>query len=385
LLIKKLQEKGMKNIEEFLTNPLLVSLLFIAFEYKKTIPFKKYLFYRQVYDASFDMHDLTKGESFIHDKKSKLEIDEFHRVMRYVGFFGFKNQKLEYVKDEILALISRSKLFYTGLDFTESDLLEDLLVSVPLFIKDGNYYRWAHKSLQEYFAAQFICLDLENKNSFLRSMYVHEDLDKLINVLDLFYDMDYKSFRNIILFELLKEFEEHRTTNENLFVNEMTEDDITERSEMSFKWALCFYKSPIGVLLQKPADVKINRPFKGHSNMLRARVSVLSFFESKHFIVELLADKKHDVIRVLKREGKIPLERRKDAEIIEGVMGDDDNFVIYSNERNRLLDAGMFDVELNSWKIFRHSVIDYKKANSLLVEIEKDLTNGADQIELGKF
>jgi len=48
LLIKKLQEKELTNIEEFLTNPLLVSLLFTAFEHKQAIPFKKYLFYRQV-------------------------------------------------------------------------------------------------------------------------------------------------------------------------------------------------------------------------------------------------------------------------------------------------------------------------------------------------
>jgi predicted NACHT family NTPase len=73
LLIEKLKEKGMENIGEFLTNPLLVSLLFIAFDHKQTIPLKKYLFYRQVFDANFETHDLTKGDSYIHEKKIKIK------------------------------------------------------------------------------------------------------------------------------------------------------------------------------------------------------------------------------------------------------------------------------------------------------------------------
>ena len=51
LLIKKLEETDMTNISEFLTNPLLVSLLFTAFQHKQTIPFKKHIFYRQVYEC----------------------------------------------------------------------------------------------------------------------------------------------------------------------------------------------------------------------------------------------------------------------------------------------------------------------------------------------
>ena len=74
LLIKKLEDTELNNIEEFLTNPLLVSLLFTAFEHKQTIPFKKHIFYRQVYDANFESHDLTKGDTFSRDKYSGLDI-----------------------------------------------------------------------------------------------------------------------------------------------------------------------------------------------------------------------------------------------------------------------------------------------------------------------
>jgi len=208
LLINKIQEEHeLSSIEEFLTNPLLVSLLYTAFEHRQTIPFKKYLFYRQVYDANFESHDLTKGESYIHDKYSKLEIDDFHRILRHIGFSCFKLQKIEFTKDEILKLITQSRAFAAGLNFKESDFLNDIIKTVPIFTQDGNYYRWAHKSLQEYFAAQYIYLDSkDNQNEILLKIYKSKNIEKFLNVLDLYYDIDYKTFRNTIELELLREY-----------------------------------------------------------------------------------------------------------------------------------------------------------------------------------
>ena len=50
-LIEVLKSGQYEMINEFLKNPLLVSLLYAAFDYKQTIPLKKHIFYRQVYDA----------------------------------------------------------------------------------------------------------------------------------------------------------------------------------------------------------------------------------------------------------------------------------------------------------------------------------------------
>ncbi|MGB1391211.1 MAG: NACHT domain-containing protein [Flavobacteriaceae bacterium] len=235
LLIKKLQETDMSNIQEFLTNPLLVSLLFTAFEHKQAIPFKKYLFYRQVYDANFESHDLTKGDSYTHDKYSKLEIDDFHRVLRHLGYSCFKLQKIEFIKDDLLKLIKESREFCVGLEFNESDFLNDILRTVPLFTQDGNYFRWSHKSLQEYFAAQFIYLDSKGKqNTILEILYNHSDLEKFINVLDLYYDMDYKTFRNVIERSLLLEFKNHTEKKYIKNYKEVPVELIDNRQELTF-------------------------------------------------------------------------------------------------------------------------------------------------------
>lgn len=248
LLIKKLEESEMSNISEFLTNPLLVSLLFTAFQHKQTIPFKKHIFYRQVYDANFESHDLTKGDSYTHDKYSKLEIDDFHRVLRHIGFSCLKdNQRIEFNKDEILTLIRKAKVFCVDLNFSESDFLKDLLSTVPLFTQDGNYFRWAHKSLQEYFAAQFIYLDSkEQQSKILLQLYNNATLDKFINILDLYYDIDTKTFRSTILFSLLTQFEEHMNVVFKINNYSIPEKDFLLRKET------CFLAQPYCFLMNGP-------------------------------------------------------------------------------------------------------------------------------------
>ena len=124
-------------------------LLYKAYSYKPTIPFKKHIFYRQVYDALFESHDLTKGGAFVREKHSVLDIEDFHRVMRALGFMSVKSGKVEYDKDEILKLIRRSKDMCPGINFSPAKLLKDLDLTVPLLCREGQYYRWAHKSLQD--------------------------------------------------------------------------------------------------------------------------------------------------------------------------------------------------------------------------------------------
>ncbi len=254
LLIKKLEESEMTNISEFLTNPLLVSLLFTAFQHKQTIPFKKHIFYRQVYDANFESHDLTKGDSYTHDKYSKLAIDDFHRVLRHIGFSCLKdNQRIEFTKDQILLLIKNAKAFCADLKFSESDFLKDLLSTVPLFSQDGNYYRWAHKSLQEYFAAQFIYLDSKEKQSkILYHLYSNPELKTFLNILDLYYDIDTKAFRNVILYDYLCQF---RTYFNSCFQNEKFSVD---KESIIFRKECCFLCPPFLFLMSEDAESGTN-------------------------------------------------------------------------------------------------------------------------------
>ncbi|WP_243110605.1 NACHT domain-containing protein, partial [Clostridium perfringens] len=103
-LIDKLEkEENLRILEEFLENPLMVSLLYKAFEYKKKIPYKKHIFYDQVYNALFEEHDLSKG-AFNRNKKSGLGIDDFHRILRCIGFITL-SRGISYSREELINII----------------------------------------------------------------------------------------------------------------------------------------------------------------------------------------------------------------------------------------------------------------------------------------
>jgi hypothetical protein len=305
LLIRKLDEPNMENIGEFLTNPLLVSLLFTAFQHKQTIPFKKYLFYRQVYDANFESHDLTKGDSYIHNKYSNLEIDDFHFVLRHLGFLCLKLQKIEFSKDEILELIRESKNFCVNLQFSESDFLRDLLITVPLFVQDGNYFKWSHKSLQEYFAAQFIYLDLKDKQiKILNQIYNSASLEKYINILDLYADIDPKTFRNVIIYELLKDFNKYCNISYKSIDKSINQEDLILRKELNFlNTPYIFYinrggenkkqfdEDKLDMMISKSRTI---RGISGHLDSITKKKELycVTAVEPKEYLLHLLSKKK---------------------------------------------------------------------------------------------
>ena len=94
--------------------------------------------------------------------------------------------------------------------FASTSLLSDLLKAVPLFCQDGMYYKWVHKSLQEYFAAEFIYKDSKNnQDAILTALYKSKKIDLYINLLDLYFDIDPVGFQKNIVKPLLESYVEY--------------------------------------------------------------------------------------------------------------------------------------------------------------------------------
>lgn len=213
-LIEDIKNSKNETLAEYLNNPFLVSLLYKSYDFKKDIPIKKTQFYQQVFDALFENHDLSKEGYLKREKYSNLHIDDFERVLRFLAYFTSIENKVEYDKNGIINFINKTKSHLSDLSFKSSDLLKDLITTVPLFRKDGNYYKWSHKSLQDYFAAKFIWIDSqENHKLILKKIFDDPKNIRFYNLLELYYELDPKSFETTILYWLLKEFEEFIKSN----------------------------------------------------------------------------------------------------------------------------------------------------------------------------
>jgi predicted NACHT family NTPase len=195
-LVAKLELPENRAIHEFLTNPLLTSLLFKSFEYKHIIPLKRHIFYRQVYEALYESHDLTKeGGEFQRSKRSGLDIDRFEQLLRAFGAVTYKATKTEFTKDAALAFAGKARDLCSERKASPSSIIHDATHAVPLLVVDGNYIRWSHRSIQEYFAAQYLCKNTDGRHiEVLLGYFNGEGFRKHTNLILLAADIDRAAF-----------------------------------------------------------------------------------------------------------------------------------------------------------------------------------------------
>lgn len=216
-LIDGIKKDG-NNLSDFLSTPLYVSLLFCSYRHKTVIPQKKDVFYSQVYDALFESHDLSKEIGFVRPKYSGLDSAEFHSVLRRLGFWCLKNNgKLEFKKDELEIVVAELLGNMSGVSASAPNFVKDLVTTVPLFVKEGPSIRWSHKSLMEYFSAMFICNDAKKKqDEILLRFFCSESVMSYMNVLELCSDIDYTGFRSSIGRRVFQDYIAYYDENPNL-------------------------------------------------------------------------------------------------------------------------------------------------------------------------
>lgn len=245
-LIQKLKQPENAPIHEFLTNPLLTSLLYKSFEYKHIIPLKRHIFYRQVYEALYESHDLTKdGGGYLRTKRCGLDIDRFECILRALGALSYRKNKVEFAKDELLFFINDAKKLSSENKAVSSEILHDLTHAVPLMVEDGNYIRWTHKSIQEYFAAQYICRDSQGNKKDILLKYFHNDLSRHLNLITLCADIDRPCYKQSIAKEIAETLlEEFNTTYQNEFSHVLPEE-LTRRKELCAEKELFFVRAKV--------------------------------------------------------------------------------------------------------------------------------------------
>lgn len=349
LLISELDTRKHETINEFLKNPLLVSLLYAAFDHKQTIPLKKHIFYRQIYDAYFDAHDLSKGGGYKHEKLSSLDIDSFDRILRSIGFKCLKLQKIEFYKDELLKIISESKEECSDLYFKVSDFYQDILHAVPLFCNDGQYIKWVHKSIQEYFAAQYIYKDAkENQDKILTTIYQSKNLPKYINLLDIYYDIDNWGFKKNILKPICEEYCLFYEQNIKIYKNKnFIANDIDDRIGNIFMQEALFFQYDTSKNLS-PREL-VNNFYDIIGPHLNNKINSTTFYNQKNLFVSSYIYPKTFLIRLLYNKYPIIFQTSNPA-FIDGEIP--------------LTYETIYKVDLHS---FENNYRDFIIANNLLI------------------
>jgi hypothetical protein len=378
-LIKEVKEKN-QQVQEFLTNPFLVSLLYKSYTYNKDIPSKKITFYEEVYSCLFKHHDLSK-EGFKRPKRSRLDIHDFELILQDCGFETAKVGKVIYNSDELLQYIKNAKAYNSRIEFKESNFLEDLTTTVPLFVYEGNKIKWAHKSLQDFFAAKFIANHIR-KEEILEKLFNAEKFQYL-NILDLLYELEPKIFRKKITKKVLEDFIAYhdKCFPDRGKINAML---IEERIACTFKSTFCIIKVEEEIGFQRAKEIFL----ACHRSDEKIGIGATYHHGSIKYYTMSENSFVRQVIRILALKGENIFMEPKDFywnnhlegyETNKAYIIDDDISQVYNQSekfegvtdllKDRLLDR-------NDRRVY---LLDYKKCVKQLAEINEEIEADSSQ------
>lgn len=184
--------------EKFIQTPLLVSLLYRTYAVNNSIGERICTFYDEVYQALYKGHDLINKGGFIRKKDSQLDYENFRHLIRALCYYMSISKKSSFSnRTELHQFIEKSTQLASIKPSTTSNFITDLLVSVPLMIKEGNEYKFIHKTIIEFFAAEFIVLHVDSKNK-LQQIFKSKSFQYFNKVIDFIYDINPSLYNKVI-------------------------------------------------------------------------------------------------------------------------------------------------------------------------------------------
>jgi hypothetical protein len=204
-ILKSIEEEKAEEVRSFVSNPLLLSLYILTFRTNSTIPDKKHLFYRRVYDVLFSEHDTLSKLGYERERKTGLTQEQFQDVLERISFLAFFDGRFSFSRDYTYGLLKHVKAAL-GLAFENADLLDDLKTAIGIWTEDGGEFSFAHRSMQEYFGACFI---KGLKDALKQEIYakINEKLEQRVglgNFLSLCAEMDTIAYHEFLMLPALQ-------------------------------------------------------------------------------------------------------------------------------------------------------------------------------------
>ncbi len=213
--INDLQENLFNSHYEFASNPLLLNIMLLTYEYYAEVPGKRYLFYQNAFETLYRTHDTTKG-AFKRTFESNLAYDDFVRVLAHFSFLTFKDRKIEFSQMEFYEYLEKvDKAKRVDVTFDKEGFLHDIVNNVCLLYKEGLNYRYIHRSFQEYFTAVFLKDfpdELLAKTTKMIVKHVNKSLSFQENVWSMLKSMIPERYEKNVLLPILEDFDQRVLT-----------------------------------------------------------------------------------------------------------------------------------------------------------------------------
>lgn len=201
-IIKVINDPQNDDYVDYMSNPLLLTMFIFTFKNHPELPHKKSKFYYNVFETLCTRHDNFSKSGDIHERKTKLKIEDFEEILKWFSFYSYFDGKFNFDKQYLvskLEFIKKKK----GYEFDIEDLIYDLTVNIAIIIIDGLEYKFPHRSLQEYFIALLMSQRPSNKKiEAYKIKYFDKGRNPEYNLWTISDELDTYYFRAALISEL---------------------------------------------------------------------------------------------------------------------------------------------------------------------------------------
>lgn len=142
------------EVKDALITPLMVNLFVFIYKHEKIIPEHVKDFYDRLFDLVLRKHDNTKID-FKRDRATKLDNKSLRKILQLISYMCCKQQVFAFDESVFRRLVERA-IHINKLECTVDDLIYDLTGVLCFIVREGYLFAFIHKSIPEYFAAEFI-------------------------------------------------------------------------------------------------------------------------------------------------------------------------------------------------------------------------------------
>lgn len=195
--IKKDLDKHLyEDHKEFASNPLLLTIMLMAYNDFGEVPAKMHVFYNKAYETMAREHDATKG-SFKRPFQTNLTPEELARFFAEFCMMTYEEEKIEFTVREFASymdtILEGSEAQANGV--TSQDFLTDITDNLCIMYREGNKYHFIHRSFQEYFTARYLATNYDGDLKDVGDFFENTDTENSITftdsdkTFDMLYDM----------------------------------------------------------------------------------------------------------------------------------------------------------------------------------------------------
>jgi len=193
-------------IFEVTNTPLLLTLFTITYNARQFKPDSLSEFYSLIFPTMLYRHDRLKI-GYERERKAGLTDYQMQRLFEAISFISLKDNKPQFDSSHFRYYLENASKMERIDENLEDKLIDDITNITALIVPDGfDGYTYAHKSIQEYFAAVFISKISDDKKAAFYDMTINifDEFRKWQNVLSFLKTIDEYNYQRSYLLPLKK-------------------------------------------------------------------------------------------------------------------------------------------------------------------------------------